>query len=821
MRVSTQFFRHALRPLRADRGVALVFTFFLLLILLASASAMAFAAWSENQMIEREENLTKAVYGAEAGGAMVENMVWNDYLNARAGIPDVIGDYQGWLNGVIPVGTTNVAVPVVQLDGMTGINTVQVRRTDSVFRTILNVNVLGMDRFNNPRRVLEHLVIQGEYSTDTNFSVMARNLECIFCHAEIDSAPRFYNTNPNRYGFFERVRVGALGDSMNRDPTGATGLIFDTRIAGTLYTQGLLTNKPTGTAMTQGEIAASDFDAYQFDPTTNYIDQDPFTGAMTQVNLVQAATIAGSLVPGANLYMDYPTVPADQTDGEIPASAPEVFPDVDGDRLVSAPDVAARWSDIQSEVGLRAPGTISGGIIRNIAIGGTYNSGSLPAGGNIASIDAAGGGVHTGNVIMYGTGGNPLMLNRTVLIDGDLIIQGVVEGEGQIYVSGNIYVTGDLTYNDGPQWGRTANGRKNLLMLRAGGSVLVNDFLTPQRAYDPTTGALLGGATGVPDIDDDTVVDEGNHRDNAVDWSYAMEQISFYNREAWTPTQQRLQKNNGTPGTPMGTTNNSTYDAAFRPIYMRMGENDPVYVFALQDGDPFGGPGRVGTYWVNVNESWRGDIRPTSYVINEDIAIGFNGERVVDAAGQLVTGGFNANGVLDTEDGNGNGILNPGEDANGNGVLDTEDLNDNGVLDIGPIIMLSDADVAAQNGVIIQLTPNAAWISDRNLKSFWINSNTARAAGAPVTINAGLHADSTIMAIARNNSRYQRASFGQFTLNGLVMGRHLSILATADTALGVTTGFRMYYDPRLVAFKTTVITNPVTIQRVAMEYMKN
>ena len=46
---------------------------------------------------------------------------------------------------------------------------------------------------------------------------------------------------------------------------------------------------------------------------------------------------------------------------------------------------------------------------------------------------------------------------------------------------------------------------------------------------------------------------------------------------------------------------------------------------------------------------------------------------------------LNGNGVLDlVEDANSNGILDPGEDLNGNGVLDlTEDLNGNGALDAG------------------------------------------------------------------------------------------------------------------------------------------
>lgn len=39
------------------------------------------------------------------------------------------------------------------------------------------------------------------------------------------------------------------------------------------------------------------------------------------------------------------------------------------------------------------------------------------------------------------------------------------------------------------------------------------------------------------------------------------------------------------------------------------------------------------------------------------------------------------NGVLDTEDLDGDGYLDPGEDINGNGLLDSEDLNNNGTLD--------------------------------------------------------------------------------------------------------------------------------------------
>lgn len=818
-------YKQNIRPMRAalrsERGVAIVFSFMLLILMLGVVTIMHMAAWNEDQLVEREENLTKALYGAEAGVAIVENMVWNDYIDA-VGTPGIIGPYQAWLtaNTVFNDGATTAApqpawLPAGQLDGMTQIAGVQVTRADSIASTLLDVNSLGQDRFGNPRRVIAHLEIKARQDRDFNFSMMARNMECIFCHTEIDSAARVNNTNPRRYGFFERVRVAAIGEMINRDPTfvGATQA-FDTRIAGTLYTQGNITNKATGTGMTSGEVNASDLDGYQFDPITNYIAQNG-AGATTTVNLDQANTVAGVLESGANLYLDYPTLPADQTDGPIDGQLPVAFTDVDGDLVVSAADVANRWARVAAETGLRAPGSVSGGIIRNTAIGGNYNFGALPGAGNIASIDAAATGVHTGHVIMVGTPGNPLMLDKTIVIDGDLIIEGTVQGEGQIYVSGNVYVVGDILYNDGPQWGMTALAEPNMLMIRAGGNVLVNDYLTPQLTYDPAdpTGPTLAVALGQAAIVDPTVVDTGDHQVNAANWSYAMEQLTYYNRAEWQPTQIELQKNNGNPGTGPGTTNNGTYDAAYRPVYVRMGANDPVYVYALQDNSPIGA-GRYGTYWVNVTSQWRGDVRPTGYnMIHEDV-------HVDQATGQLEVGGWSANGVIDTEDTNGNGMLNPGEDANGNGVLDIEDYNGSGgAPEEGPILMMDAVDVASQNGAIIQLGPNNAWISDQNLKSIWIADDAARTSGDPITINAGLHADQVLLAASRNNTRYNRNAFGQLTVNGLLVSKNLGILATADLAAGVNVGLRMNYDTRLGAFNEGVVTDPVAITRLATDFL--
>ncbi len=57
------------------------------------------------------------------------------------------------------------------------------------------------------------------------------------------------------------------------------------------------------------------------------------------------------------------------------------------------------------------------------------------------------------------------------------------------------------------------------------------------------------------------------------------------------------------------------------------------------------------------------------------------GRPVVDFASSFPGEDSNDNGVLDTEDINGNGVLDEGEDANGNKVLDTEDLDGDKKLD--------------------------------------------------------------------------------------------------------------------------------------------
>ncbi|MDA7889550.1 hypothetical protein N9A79_03145, partial [Pirellulales bacterium] len=58
----------------------------------------------------------------------------------------------------------------------------------------------------------------------------------------------------------------------------------------------------------------------------------------------------------------------------------------------------------------------------------------------------------------------------------------------------------------------------------------------------------------------------------------------------------------------------------------------------------------------------------------------------------------NGNGVLDTEDVNGNGTLDQGEDTNSNGRLDFEDINQNGAIDFSRNVTMSERATLTNNG---------------------------------------------------------------------------------------------------------------------------
>lgn len=82
-----------------------------------------------------------------------------------------------------------------------------------------------------------------------------------------------------------------------------------------------------------------------------------------------------------------------------------------------------------------AVGSLSGGVIKTVPIGGTYTSAATAS-----KIDK----VFTGNVVLTGTKTNPIVLDKDIFVTGDVVIQGYITGRGAIYAGRNMYVAGNL-----------------------------------------------------------------------------------------------------------------------------------------------------------------------------------------------------------------------------------------------------------------------------------------------------------------------------------------------------------------------------------------
>jgi hypothetical protein len=110
----------------------------------------------------------------------------------------------------------------------------------------------------------------------------------------------------------------------------------------------------------------------------------------------------------------------------------------------------------------------------------------------------------------------PLEINGTVYVDGDLVIRGKVRGNGKLVVRGNVYVLGDLTYDcTATQGSSNCNySRPETLPkfgLVAGGNILIGDYLTPKG----------GNITSLSSID------PGSGKGDA---SFTMSEVTLFNR---------------------------------------------------------------------------------------------------------------------------------------------------------------------------------------------------------------------------------------------------------------------------------------------------
>jgi len=343
-----------------------------------------------------------------------------------------------------------------------------------------------------------------------DFGLLANNITCTICHAQVDNAHRYFNRDPEKFGTFPRVKVGALEALHLRNEVYSS-------IAGTLYLAG---KALTHTGLPIGDWGTRDFKSAEFDGL-GWLAQGR-RGDTSAADLDPAHAL--SPAPFENLYLQYGIGGAGQVDGYMPRSFPSVFPDDGGIDPVSKRPVPGDAGNRQVDPSeffaatFDADGTIAGGSIQVLGSSESYGSAGEILSESTPHTRGSIAGALAGNVVLRGTRANPILLDGTLAIDGDLVISGFVQGEGTLKVSGNVYVPSDLRYldaegNGGRSFGVAAGGTENALALAAGGNIMVGNLYHGRWGRGVVNGEKDGS------------------------FSFIMDELALFNRAEWAKTQ--------------------------------------------------------------------------------------------------------------------------------------------------------------------------------------------------------------------------------------------------------------------------------------------
>ncbi|MHC4389709.1 MAG: hypothetical protein ACYS22_00150 [Planctomycetota bacterium] len=202
--------------------------------------------------------------------------------------------------------------------------------------------------------------------------------------------------------------------------------------------------------------------------------------------------ISGSYVrPGTGEYAD--TLNGLEVTGDVVLNyeGPKLPPDRNGDGRPDFPTVSPAAARAEAAGTASAPGHFV------TPLGQTFN----PA------MDAVTSGPSTntveGNLVLIGTEDDPIRIDGSLFVSGDVVVRGYVEGQGQIYAGRNLFVAGDVRYKNPPRTeedGKTPDevareevvaGLADELRLAANGNVVIGNY-----TYQPGADLGEGGLTG-------------------------------------------------------------------------------------------------------------------------------------------------------------------------------------------------------------------------------------------------------------------------------------------------------------------------------------
>lgn len=613
------------------RGMAMIFTMLAVIVVATTLTLVMLRAKSVQKSTDASVDAVILEEAAQAGIDMAVKKLWNEYLSSTGNTTMNWASYRFYLDNTLQIAKNEdlnfngAQDPNETGDGRNGferypstynqngwsmlsdgvtmtkpgtsqeiatIESVYIGRYDTPWAAYLTVKSTASAN-GQSKTAVQVLEIGSREATHTAFAILANNINCILCHAEFSEVNLEGNTTAANYNTFDRIRVAALESLLVRSSESP-----DTRVAGTVYTRGTVTkDSPYGQTYTAAQLASNGFKGYQVNTLNGKIVQNATTGAKTQVSLANGTTNSnGDLNPFANLYLNYPTELDRQTDGEVPNNFPAPYEDTNSDRTVNDDefDVVTDTANgiIDFQYGPDAPSSIKAGIAYGLAPGVAYTGTGLPTTSNealntLSNPDPAIGGKWDGNLILVGTPQDPIMINKSVAINGDLVIAGPVKGEGLLSVRGNVYIAGDVTYADGVgTFGKAADGTENALAVQAGGNILMGDYLTIRGVNHSSQNSAQYPDWSKHSIDMRTANKSAN-----VTVSGKTETLAYGYKDAWSNDQGQV--TTGKPGQQASFTqaelmlfnrmelNKAIADSTYVPRFYGLRESQPnnIYVY--------------------------------------------------------------------------------------------------------------------------------------------------------------------------------------------------------------------------------------------------
>lgn len=471
-------------------GIALVSALIFMFIVVVFLSIVVNSAVSNQRNASDFLRTSQAQFAAEAGLDDAVAAVWHRLWGGIPPIQRSLNRYNTELGkDPLKLGTVGAVYTSGKVTLSSGSSyTYEIRRLPDVvsngaIQSIrLRVRATGTLPDGKTTRVLQSdfAVQRGFFPFD--FALLTNKAECLFCHADIKSLDAFKGPpDPNDpRTWWNRAKVGVLDSLIMRGDEHAGTVSGSLLTRGRVYQQsgtpGVSNRLYTNVTVGQDKISRTQPAA---------INSNPDHQADCEANP------AGCNIKRA-LYLNYPTgsSASDFPDGELPTNFPLPIPDTNNNRLIDDDEWRAALDESVAGMSDMYP---NGRLTADMQIG----PGSLSWGGARQTRNSSDLGSFPNTVILDGRQ-NPIQVEGTVFINGDLILRGKVSGNGTLMARGNVYILGDLSYDCSASQGRadcdySQQNTLPQLSLIAGGSVLVGDYATVSTLFDRTLDLLQPG----------------------------------------------------------------------------------------------------------------------------------------------------------------------------------------------------------------------------------------------------------------------------------------------------------------------------------------